>query len=94
MNETNFQLIKILNNIKQHDFDIGDYKLCPEEAEVVSAALRICLRLRLLGQETSQEETKKVFDELYDLMTDLLDDAYNTGYKTGLEERGNLNETV
>ena len=92
MNETNFQLIKILNNIKQHDFDIGDYKLCPEEAKTVSAALRICLRLS--GQEVSEEESKEVFDELYDFMTGLLDEAYNTGYKTGLEERGNLNETV
>lgn len=92
MNETNFRLVKVLNNIKQHDFNISDYKLCPEEAEIVSAALRICLRLS--GQETSQEETKKVFDELYDFITDLLDEAYKTGYKMGLEERGNLNDTV
>lgn len=34
-----FEITKIMSNIKHHDFDIGDFKLCKKDSEVVMNAL-------------------------------------------------------
>lgn len=31
-----FEVTKIINNIKNHNFSVADYKLCESEAKIVS----------------------------------------------------------
>lgn len=37
--EYRFEVTKILNNIKQHDFCISDYKMSKSEADIIKKAL-------------------------------------------------------
>lgn len=39
INEMQFEITKTLNNIKKHEYSIGDYPLCEKESEVVIQAL-------------------------------------------------------
>lgn len=39
MDVSEFDVTKVINNIKQHPFEIADYKLCKDEADVVMIAL-------------------------------------------------------
>ena len=34
-----FEVTKTLSNMKNHDFSVADYKVCPEESVVVMEAL-------------------------------------------------------
>jgi len=39
ISEYRFEVTKTLNNIKQHDYTVSDYKMCKSEANIVSEAL-------------------------------------------------------
>ena len=39
MNEAITDAVVVLNNIKRHEYVVGDYKLPPKEAEIVKTAL-------------------------------------------------------
>ncbi len=36
-----FEVTKTLNNIKNHDYSVADYKMCKDEAEIVVEALEL-----------------------------------------------------
>lgn len=40
MAEELFEITKTLNNLKQHDFVVSDYKMCKQEADVVMDLLQ------------------------------------------------------
>ena len=40
-----FEVTKIISNIKQHPFEIADYKMSFQEAEVVKRALQMYLQI-------------------------------------------------
>lgn len=46
--EEKFEVTKIMNNLKQHNFQIQDYKICESEAKVIIDVLE----KRLVGLET------------------------------------------
>lgn len=38
-NEEVFEITKTMSNIRNHDFTVADYKMCPQESDVVLRAL-------------------------------------------------------
>ena len=39
MTDELFEIIKIMNNIKNHDFSVADLKICKEDAEIITMCL-------------------------------------------------------
>lgn len=52
-----FEATKTLNNIKNHDYIIGDYKMCLNEAEVVKEALNVYIDNLYLVKGEQNETT-------------------------------------
>ena len=48
-----FEVTKTLNNIKNHDFSVANYKMCKEEAD-------ICIKALELLRESSEFDKLKV----------------------------------
>lgn len=40
MNDKRFEVTKTISNISHNNYDIGDYKMCKQEADIVLEALR------------------------------------------------------
>ena len=50
-----FEVTKVINNLRQHNFEIADYKLCKQEAEVVAQALELYrLGLKMEGIDIAE----------------------------------------
>ena len=59
-----FEVTKVLNNLSQHNFDIADYKLCKQEAEVVVKSLelyRLGLNMESVGTADSYQRIAEAF---------------------------------
>lgn len=58
-----------LNNIKQHVYSVSDYKLCPEESEIVQDALRFYIEAKKMDKLSvpeifaSIDKSIKTFDD-------------------------------
>lgn len=57
MSEERLTAKVILSNLEKHRFDVGDYKMCSTEAEIVKAALN-----DYLDNLTFDEELKVIGD--------------------------------
>ena len=62
VNEIAFEITKTINNIKNHDFSVADYKLCKNEADYVLEALDMYLSsirfesIKTIGQMNDNTE--------------------------------------
>ena len=43
IDEKIFEATKTLNNIKNHDFSVADYKMCENESEIVRESLSVLI---------------------------------------------------
>ena len=41
MSEILFDVTKVLNNLKNHDYSVADYKMCKQEADLVIHILKL-----------------------------------------------------
>lgn len=51
-----FEVTKTLNNIKNHDFSVADYKMCKDEAEIVVEALELFIYFLQYSQDTDGKD--------------------------------------
>lgn len=51
-----FEVTKTLNNIKNHDFSVADYKMCKDEAEIVVEALELFIYFLQYSQGTDGKD--------------------------------------
>lgn len=57
MTDELFEIIKIQNNIKNHDFDVSDLKITKRESEVISMCLETQKHLLDFDEEEQKDET-------------------------------------
>lgn len=53
-----FEVTKTLNNIKNHDFSVADYKMCKDEAEIVVEALELFIYFLQYSQGTDGKDIR------------------------------------
>ena len=51
-----FEVTKTLNNIKNHDFSVADYKMCKDEAEIVVEARELFIYFLQYSQGTDGKD--------------------------------------
>ncbi len=47
-----FEVTKTLDNIKYHDFTVADYKMCKDEAEIITESLELFIYFLQYKQDT------------------------------------------
>lgn len=57
MDDKRFEITKTISNITHNNFDIGDYKMCQQESEIVLEALRYYQRALEPVSEGGHAET-------------------------------------
>lgn len=53
-----FEVTKTLNNIKNHDYSVADYKMCKDEAEIVVEALELFIYFLQYSQGTDGKDIR------------------------------------
>ncbi len=53
-----FEVTKTLDNIKHHDFTVADYKMCKDEAEIVTESLELFIYFLQYKQDTDGKDIR------------------------------------
>ena len=72
VSEIDFEITKTINNIKNHDFSVADYKLCKSEADVVLEALDIYLQIISVDKLDLSSMIEKATNEEYQKLVDAI----------------------